>query len=123
MRGLKDKRVLITGGASGIGAATAARFLEEGSAVVVLDRDARGRAQIQSQLPKLAGAVDRILAMTTGDAGLDVNQFGQRVSFFFNAHNDFLEEIAKFRAARRLWARIMRDRFNARDPIAGRVLP
>jgi meso-butanediol dehydrogenase/(S,S)-butanediol dehydrogenase/diacetyl reductase len=58
MRGLKDKRVLITGGASGIGAATAARFLEEGSAVVVLDRDARGRAQIQSQLPKLAGAVD-----------------------------------------------------------------
>src|ERR1700738_2200376 len=58
MRGLKNKRVLITGGASGIGAATAARFLEEGSAVVVLDRDARGRAQIQSQLPKLAGAVD-----------------------------------------------------------------
>src|SRR3984957_603956 len=58
MRGLKDKRVLITGGASGIGAATAARFLEEGAAVVVLDRDARGRAQIQSQLPKLAGTVD-----------------------------------------------------------------
>src|ERR1700694_1018585 len=57
MRGLEGKRVLITGGASGIGAATAARFLEEGSAVVVLDRDARGRAQIQSQLPKLAGAV------------------------------------------------------------------
>jgi methylmalonyl-CoA mutase, N-terminal domain len=47
------------------------------------------------------------------DAGLDVNQFGQRLSFFFNAHNDFLEEIAKFRAARRLWARIMRDRFGA----------
>jgi meso-butanediol dehydrogenase/(S,S)-butanediol dehydrogenase/diacetyl reductase len=58
MRGLKEKRVLITGGASGIGAATAARFLEEGSAVVVLDRDGRGRAQIQSQLPKLAGTVD-----------------------------------------------------------------
>jgi meso-butanediol dehydrogenase / (S,S)-butanediol dehydrogenase / diacetyl reductase len=58
MRGLKGKRVLITGGASGIGAATAARFLEEGSAVVVLDCDARGRAQIQSQLPKLAGTVD-----------------------------------------------------------------
>ena len=50
------------------------------------------------------------------DAGLDVNQFGQRLSFFFNAHNDFLEEIAKFRAARRLWARIMRDRFHAKDP-------
>jgi meso-butanediol dehydrogenase / (S,S)-butanediol dehydrogenase / diacetyl reductase len=58
MRGLKGKRVLITGGASGIGAATAVRFLEEGSAVVVLDRDAKGRAQVQSQLPKLAGTVD-----------------------------------------------------------------
>ena len=45
------------------------------------------------------------------DAGLDANVFGQRLSFFFNAHNDFLEEIAKFRAARRLWARTMRDRF------------
>jgi methylmalonyl-CoA mutase, N-terminal domain len=52
------------------------------------------------------------------DAGLDVNQFGQRLSFFFNAHNDFLEEIAKFRAARRLWARIMRDRFRATNPRA-----
>jgi methylmalonyl-CoA mutase N-terminal domain/subunit len=52
------------------------------------------------------------------DAGLDVNQFGQRVSFFFNAHNNFLEEIAKFRAARRLWARIMRDRFGATNPKA-----
>ena len=50
--------------------------------------------------------------------GLDVNQFGQRLSFFFNAHNDFLEEIAKFRAARRLWARIMRDRFGATNPRA-----
>jgi len=47
------------------------------------------------------------------DAGLDVNECGQRLSFFFNAHNNFLEEIAKFRAARRLWARIMRDRFHA----------
>ncbi len=57
MRGLKGKRVLITGGASGIGAATAARFLEEGSAVCVLDRDAKGREQIQNQLPTLAGVV------------------------------------------------------------------
>ena len=47
-----------------------------------------------------------------------MNQFGQRLSFFFNAHNDFLEEIAKFRAARRLWARIMRDRFHATNPRA-----
>jgi methylmalonyl-CoA mutase N-terminal domain/subunit len=52
------------------------------------------------------------------DAGLDVDRFGQRLSFFFNAHNDFLEEIAKFRAARRLWARIMKDRFHATNPRA-----
>ena len=52
------------------------------------------------------------------DAGLDVNTFGQRLSFFFNAHNDFIEEVAKFRAARRLWARIMRDRFGATNPRA-----
>src|SRR5262245_14313570 len=52
------------------------------------------------------------------DAGLDVNTFGQRLSFFFNAHNDFLEEIAKFRAARRLWATLMRDRFGATHPRA-----
>lgn len=57
MRGLHGKRVLITGGASGIGAATAARFLEEGCAVVALDRDEKGRAEIQRQLPQLAGTV------------------------------------------------------------------
>jgi methylmalonyl-CoA mutase N-terminal domain/subunit len=51
-------------------------------------------------------------------AGLDVNSFGQRLSFFFNAHNDFLEEVAKFRAARRLWALIMRDRFGVTNPRA-----
>ena len=45
--------------------------------------------------------------------GLDVNSFGARLSFFFNAHNDFLEDVAKFRAARRLWATLMRDRFGA----------
>ncbi len=49
-------------------------------------------------------------------AGLDVDAFAGRLSFFFNAHNDLLEEVAKFRAARRLWARIMRERFKARDP-------
>ena len=50
--------------------------------------------------------------------GLDVNAFGQRLSFFFAAHNDLIEEVAKFRAARRLWARIMRDRFGATHPKA-----
>src|SRR6266513_1349116 len=48
-------------------------------------------------------------------AGLEIDDFAPRLSFFFNAHNNLLEEIAKFRAARRLWARIMRDRFKARD--------
>src|SRR5687768_12440299 len=50
------------------------------------------------------------------NAGLDVDEFAPRISFFFNAHNNLLEEVAKYRAARRLWARIMRDRFKARDP-------
>src|SRR5215467_13478298 len=52
------------------------------------------------------------------EAGLDVNEFGAQLSFFFNVHNHFLEEIAKFRAARRLWARIMRERFHATEPRA-----
>jgi methylmalonyl-CoA mutase N-terminal domain/subunit len=50
------------------------------------------------------------------DAGLPVDRFAPRLSFFFNAHNDLLEEVAKYRAARRLWARVMRERFGARDP-------
>src|SRR4029077_14102841 len=49
-------------------------------------------------------------------AGLAVDSFAPRLSFFFNAHNDFLEEIAKFRAARRIYAKLMRDRFGAKDP-------
>ncbi len=49
-------------------------------------------------------------------AGLDVDQFAPRLSFFFNAHNNFLEEVAKFRAARRMWARIMREHFKAKNP-------
>ena len=50
------------------------------------------------------------------DRGLDVDDFAPRLSFFFNAHNDFFEEIAKFRAARRIWARVMRERFGAKNP-------
>jgi len=50
------------------------------------------------------------------DAGLDIDVFARQLSFFFNAHNYFLEEIAKFRAARRLWARIMREEFGAKNP-------
>ena len=50
------------------------------------------------------------------NAGLDVDEFAPRLSFFFNAHNNFLEEVAKFRAARRMWARIMREHFKAKNP-------
>jgi methylmalonyl-CoA mutase N-terminal domain/subunit len=50
------------------------------------------------------------------DAGLDVDDFAPQLSFFFNAHNQFLEEVAKFRAARKLWAKIMRERFGAKNP-------
>ncbi len=49
-------------------------------------------------------------------AGLDVDDFAKQLSFFFNSHNNFLEEIAKFRAARRMWAKIMKDRFGAKNP-------
>ena len=52
------------------------------------------------------------------DLGLDVNAFGERLSFFFNAHNNFLEEVAKYRAARRLWARLMKERFGVTNPRA-----
>src|SRR6185437_12940996 len=52
------------------------------------------------------------------DAGLSPDEFGERLSFFFNAHNDFFVEVAKFRAARRLWARIMKERFAATNPKA-----
>jgi methylmalonyl-CoA mutase, N-terminal domain len=70
-----------------------------------------GSTAVQEVAFTFANAIAYVEAAV--DAGLDVNAFGQRLSFFFNAHNDFLEEIAKFRAARRLWARIMRDRFGA----------
>ena len=70
-----------------------------------------GSTAVQEVAFTFANAIAYVQAAV--DAGLDVNRFGQRLSFFFNAHNDFLEEVAKFRAARRLWARIMRDRFGA----------
>src|SRR5712691_6348432 len=62
----------------------------------------------------LADAIAYVQAAV--DSGLEVDEFAPRIAFFFNSHNQFLEEVAKFRAARRLWARIMRERFNARDP-------
>jgi methylmalonyl-CoA mutase, N-terminal domain len=75
-----------------------------------------GATAIQEVAFTFANAIAYVQAAI--DAGLDVNRLGQRLSFFFNAHNDFLEEIAKFRAARRLWATIMRDRFGATNPRA-----
>src|SRR5688572_22841943 len=73
-----------------------------------------GSTAVQEVAFTLADGITYVEAALT--AGFAVDEFAPRISFFFNAHNNFLEEIAKFRAARRLWARIMRDRFNARDP-------
>ena len=75
-----------------------------------------GSTAVQEVAFTFANAIAYVQAAI--DAGLDVDGFGQRLSFFFNAHNDFLEEIAKFRAARRLWAKVMRDRFGAKNPRA-----
>src|SRR5690606_13834847 len=54
-------------------------------------------------------------------AGLDIDDFAGQLSFFFNAHNHFLEEVAKFRAARRMWARIMKERFKAQNPASWKL--
>ncbi|MGE5601410.1 MAG: methylmalonyl-CoA mutase [Nitrososphaerales archaeon] len=62
----------------------------------------------------LADAIEYVKAAI--DAGQKVDEFGPQLAFFFNAHNNFLEEVAKFRAARRIWAKIMRERFGAQDP-------
>jgi methylmalonyl-CoA mutase N-terminal domain/subunit len=75
-----------------------------------------GSTAVQEVAFTLANAIAYVEAARA--AGLDVDRLGQRLSFFFAAHNDFLEEIAKFRAARRLWAFVMRDRFGARSPRA-----
>jgi methylmalonyl-CoA mutase N-terminal domain/subunit len=55
------------------------------------------------------------------EAGLNLDEFGKRLSFFLNAHNNFFEEIAKFRAARRLWAKIIREKFGAKDPDSAKL--
>ena len=73
-----------------------------------------GATAVQELAFTIADAIAYVEAAI--NAGLEVDDFAPRISFFFNAHNNLLEEIAKFRAARRLWARIMRDRFQARDP-------
>jgi methylmalonyl-CoA mutase, N-terminal domain len=72
-----------------------------------------GSTAIQEVAFTLADGIAYVQAAL--DAGLTVDDFAPQLSFFFNAHNDLLEEIAKYRAARRLWAKIMRDRFHARD--------
>ena len=73
-----------------------------------------GSSAVQEVAFTLADAIAYVEAALK--AGLTVDEFAPQLSFFFNAHNNFLEEVAKFRAARRLWAQIMRERFGARDP-------
>jgi len=73
-----------------------------------------GSTAVQEVAFTLANGIAYVAAAI--DAGLKVDEFGTRLSFFFNSHLDFLEEIAKFRAARRLWAKIMKERFGATDP-------
>ena len=73
-----------------------------------------GSTAVQEVAFTLANGIDYVQAALA--AGLDVDDFAPQLSFFFNAHNNFLEEVAKFRAARRMWARIMRERFGAQDP-------
>ncbi|MGQ9887154.1 MAG: acyl-CoA mutase large subunit family protein [Aggregatilineales bacterium] len=73
-----------------------------------------GSTAVQEVAFTLANGIAYVEAALS--AGLSVDEFAPQISFFFNAHNNFLEEIAKFRAARKLWARIMRERFGAQDP-------
>ncbi len=72
-----------------------------------------GATAVQEVAFTLADGVEYVKAAL--NAGMDVDSFADRLSFFFNAHNDLLEEVAKFRAARRIWAKIMRDKFHARN--------
>jgi methylmalonyl-CoA mutase N-terminal domain/subunit len=73
----------------------------------------KGCSAVQEVAFTLANAIAYVQAGI--DAGLDVNRFGQRLAFFFNGHNNVFQEIAKFRAVRRMWAKIMRERFGATD--------
>lgn len=73
-----------------------------------------GSTAVQEVAFTLANAIAYVQAAIK--AGLKVDDFASQLSFFFNAHNNFLEEVAKYRAARRMWARIMKDRFGAQDP-------
>ena len=73
-----------------------------------------GSTAVQEVAFTMANAIAYVEAAQS--IGLDIDQFAQQLSFFFNAHNNFLEEIAKFRAARRLWARLMAERFGAKNP-------
>jgi methylmalonyl-CoA mutase N-terminal domain/subunit len=75
-----------------------------------------GSTAVQELAFTLANAIAYVEAAVS--AGLDVNAFGTQLAFFFNAHNNFFEEVAKFRAARRLWATLMKDRFGATNPEA-----
>jgi methylmalonyl-CoA mutase N-terminal domain/subunit len=78
-----------------------------------------GSTAVQEVAFTLANAIAYV--ETALRAGLDIDQFARQLSFFFNAHNNFLEEIAKFRAARRLWARLMKERFGAKNPASMRM--
>lgn len=78
-----------------------------------------GSTAVQEVAFTMANAIAYVEAAQS--AGLDIDQFAQQLSFFFNAHNNFLEEIAKFRAARRLWARLMAERFGAKNPTSMRM--
>jgi methylmalonyl-CoA mutase N-terminal domain/subunit len=73
-----------------------------------------GSTAVQEVAFTLANAIAYVQAAI--EAGLNVDEFAPQLSFFFNAHNQFLEEVAKYRAARRLWAKLMRQRFGAKDP-------
>jgi methylmalonyl-CoA mutase N-terminal domain/subunit len=84
------------------------------------------RSRLRLPYPEAGSTAAQELAFTLGDGleyvrwgiarGMDVDEFAPRLSFFFNAHNDFFEEIAKYRAARRIWARQMRETFKAKNP-------